>query len=100
MKNPETNLMQIVWDELPAYPLRAATSWFTHAMGRGALRHEALPYSRKTITETLRRLVAAGLVEQTHPGIWRRCKNARRPVDMRGQHGNAGRPTKAKRVTL
>lgn len=58
----------------------------------------SLPYPRPSIIEALRRLREdLKIIEFAPPNaccVYRLVKGAKRPVDMRGQHGKSGRRPK------
>ena len=79
------NLEQRVYDLFPPFP--QSITVFT-------LIDRLNGFARMSVIEAVRRLKNRGIIENA-PGttqrIYRLAKAARRPVDMRGHHGNGGR---------
>ena len=83
-----SNIQQKVFDAFPAFP-RYIT---IHGL------FDSFPNVEiESIETAVRRLVAMGKVEKdrskrTH--LYRLCRGATRPIDMRGHHGKSGRRAK------
>ncbi len=84
-----SNFQQRVWDAFPPYPqyitifaLREAFQWL----------------EVETVRKIVQTLVRKGVLERhavMHKTVlYRRRKKAKRPIDMRGRHGNSGRKPK------
>ncbi|HKU78612.1 MAG TPA: hypothetical protein VJQ42_02120 [Rhodanobacteraceae bacterium] len=96
MSDERKNVMQRVWDAFPEYP-GIITFDGLHAL---------LPnLSRATIVAAVKRLTGqprayavryVELVRPSNGAVYRRVKGASRPIDMRGHHGNGGRPRNEK----
>lgn len=82
MTQDSANIQQRVWDAFPAYPGTTTMA---------ALRQQLSWWPTDTIRRAVRSLKRLKCVENATFGVYRRVKNARRPVDMRGHHGNSGR---------
>ena len=82
------NIEQRVFDAFPPYP---------HTVTIYSLAAALPEVARVSVYEAVRRLKEARVVEQYPPAaktVYRLCKNARRPHDMRGHHGKSGRKRK------
>lgn len=82
------NIQQRVFDAFPALPGMTTIDALA----------TALPFARWSIIKALERLSALDIVELAPRNVccvYRLVKGARRPIDMRGHHGNSGRRPRA-----
>lgn len=84
-----SNLQQQVFDAFPAHPGIVTLDSLVRS----------LPYPKESIRKAVKRMREdLGIVEFAPPNtccVYRLVKGAKRPLDMRGQHGNSGRKPKA-----
>lgn len=79
------NIQQRVFDLFPQYP--QSITLYTLI--------QSLPFfDRASIVNAVNRLIRRRSVERVQGAlaVYRRRKGSSRPVDMRGHHGNSGRP--------
>lgn len=83
-----SNTQQRLYDAFPAFPGIVTLHTLV----------ATLPITRDSIIEALYRLRRRGFIEIAPRNVccvYRRVNGARRPIDMRGHHGNSGRRPRA-----